>query len=119
MIRNEAERGWIAGLLEGEGCFTIRTDKRRRGTVYKYPVVSIHMTDKDVLDRFAGLVDHRGTYSERKVQKSHHKPAYHIRVVGNNAIELILTVIDLMGARRQARIRECLATAGMAVKDGT
>lgn len=42
---------WLAGLLEGEGCFSVRQDGQRRS-----PKVLINMTDKDVIERVAALV---------------------------------------------------------------
>lgn len=39
---------WLAGLLEGEGCFNYRADRKQAR-------ISVEMTDQDVLERVAGL----------------------------------------------------------------
>lgn len=55
-----ADIAWAAGLFEGEGCFTIQRSPRKRANgesvVYKQPVARLHMTDKDVVERFAKIV---------------------------------------------------------------
>ena len=41
---------WAAGLFEGEGCIHMKTDRPRQR------VLSIGMTDKDVMERFVDVV---------------------------------------------------------------
>lgn len=41
---------WLAGLLEGEGCFNYRADRKQAR-------VTVEMTDRDIIERVARLFD--------------------------------------------------------------
>jgi hypothetical protein len=45
------ELGWVAGLLEGEGCFFVNTSGTPQYGPYAYARVAVCMTDRDVLER--------------------------------------------------------------------
>jgi hypothetical protein len=111
MIQNERERGWVAGLLEGEGCFIVVKEsfKRKDGTHQLAPRVQLKMTDRDVVERFANLVEYKNKITTF-YPKGNHKPTYTVVIRGNLAIELMLVVRDLMGERRRQKIDEILAT---------
>jgi hypothetical protein len=109
MIRNELERGWVAGLLEGEGCFSLHRVKQCGG-VYVYPKVQLITTDEDVAVKAAAMLE--VTYGNgNKPTLPHHKPRFLVNANGEKAIEIMLTVRDLMGIRRKAKIDEILATS--------
>jgi len=84
------EVAWLAGLLEGEGCFGY----------YRGPTVKLEMTDRDVIERahpwFSGTVR---SYDRRGMQTT-----YTVQVYGQRAIDLMLKVRPYMGARRGAKI---------------
>ncbi len=103
MIKNEAERYWVAGLFEGEGTIPKRADGRLQ--------VSLRMTDRDVVERFAELVD----YPKERIavvvkKKEHYADQYACRLSGAHAVDFILSIYDLMGERRKARMLDALAT---------
>lgn len=105
MIKNETERGWIAGLLEGEGCFSLSKGKLRKdGTRRLFPEVSVMMLDEDIIKRVADLIDYRHAIYYRPADK-----CYVVRVRNDDAIELMLTIRDLMGERRREKIDSILA----------
>ncbi len=93
---------WIAGILEGEGCF-ITLD-------LKYPAIKIGMTDLDVIERVRLIMDKTRTIGKnsRKENKSHWKDFYHITVYGDMAIQWMMTIYPLMSIRRKAKIREII-----------
>ena len=43
---------WAAGLFEGEGCFSFKTKANGK----KYGRLSLKMTDKDIVEKFAEVV---------------------------------------------------------------
>ncbi len=93
---------WLAGLLEGEGCFS-----HQAGT----PRVTINMTDKDVIEnikqRFkVGYLFYRG--NPEKEKHPNYKPQYSWYALGKEAIGIMLSVYTLLGKRRQEKIREIL-----------
>lgn len=87
---------YLAGLLEGEGCFT-RDSKAIR--------LALAMTDYDTVQRAATLLGSRvcGPYD------TGHKPSYRTTVTGKNAVAWMLTLYPLLSQRRRARIQELLA----------
>ena len=109
----EAETAWVAGLLEGEGCFTVSYTKDS-------PVVRVqcHMTDKDALDRLATTVGHgtvRGPirFSEETLARQdfvNKKPMYYWCVMKREVVdEMLETLLPWMGERRSLRIVELQA----------
>jgi hypothetical protein len=91
--------GWIAGLLEGEGYFGHRRDGE--------PIIEIAMTDKDVIDRFGTMLD-LGRLPQQRLLPSG-KTAYHWKLMKQAQVSgLMMTLLPLMGARRRAKIMECL-----------
>lgn len=53
---SDIEIAWMAGLLEGEGCFTAEGGQRAR---FRYPRITLGMTDRDVVERASVLFDAR------------------------------------------------------------
>lgn len=131
---------WLAGLLEGEGCFNYRPEKNQVR-------VSIEMNDRDVIERVAALwgskVGYRrarlsgtcaicdGSPSKCGVSKSYKNGLIPLRVMiedygfevrsqesfqtaiyGEKAINLMRLVWPLMGNRRGAKIEEILKSRG-------
>ena len=55
----EAEVAWAAGLMEGEGCFSVVTQRQtHNGKEYEYlyPDVSMASTDEETIARFTKVV---------------------------------------------------------------
>jgi hypothetical protein len=87
---------WLAGLLEGEGCFTKCRESIR---------ISIAMTDKDIIERVAVLFKCPvGVWTRRGTAKT----PYNAIVCGNDAAAWMMMIFPFMGSRRQARIKELL-----------
>ena len=104
MTSNELH--WLAGLLEGEGCFT--TSKHpKRGTSARATTVAVCSTDADVVERAAALM---GTKTMQRLENGPRatRALYRASVYGHAAAKLMLRVLPLMGARRQQRIKELL-----------
>lgn len=101
----ETDIAWAAGLLEGEGCFTNRTNS---------PVlrVSCSMTDLDILERlqsiFGGLIHKVGRNT--KHFKEHWKDVWVWSISGDLAKEAMTAVLPYMGKRRSEKINELLAS---------
>lgn len=89
---------WLAGLLEGEGCF--RWD-------YRTPRIMLRMTDRDVVQKAALLCKRRllGPYVNRAKK---YKPAFQMDVSGLQAIQLMKSLLPFMHSRRSAKIKEIL-----------
>ncbi len=98
------EAAWLAGLLEGEGCFS-------RG-VRSGPKVQLQMTDRDVVARAAALIGGNGKISAYD-RSPNRKVIYRVNVQGEAAIRVMMAVYPLMGERRRAKIRDEFAKAGL------
>lgn len=116
----DVQAAWLAGLLEGEGCFRVRHDgsKKWRPRIS----VTLKMSDRDVVDKAAQLLPG----SPRKVrvcEDSKKNPkwsdTYECGWYGQAAEDLMVTVLPYMGQRRSAKIRECLATPTLSHTEST
>ena len=93
------EIAWLAGLLEGEGCFS--TPKRRSG------FVKLGMTDKDTVVRASKLMN--GKVSKSKTDhRGGRKPEYICHVHGMRARQVMELILPYMGKRRAKTIIEKL-----------
>jgi hypothetical protein len=103
-ILSDLELGWLVGILEGEGCFTFDG----------CPRIQIQMTDEDVIKRIAELfeliIGKTINIHERDTQhiNKNRQVVHAIRVNGDSARMVMLTVVRHMGYRRRQRIWQCL-----------
>lgn len=67
------EEGWLAGLLEGKGTFGTK------------PNVVVHMTDRDIVERFMALTGAPTLYPTKQ-QQPHRKPTWRATVSGEAAV---------------------------------
>ena len=94
---NTCDFFWLAGLLEGEGCFSpYRTTPR----------ITLRITDKDVACRAAKLMD-----SKVRVDSSNPstRDIYEVYIGGIKAAILMAKLLPHMSERRQNRIQPVLA----------
>ena len=87
---------WLAGLVEGEGCFTKCRESIR---------ISVAMTDQDTVNKVATVW---GTPVGVWTTRGSNKTPYSTVICGNAAAGWMMTLYPLLGGRRQARIRELL-----------
>jgi hypothetical protein len=91
---------WIAGLLEGEGCFH---SKKK----YGYPLVTCAMTDEDVILRLQNLLG-GSIYTKTLDPRGTYKTAYRWEIQGGKAAGIMMTLYPFLFSRRQTKIREIL-----------
>lgn len=96
------ETAWVAGLLEGEGCFSIRANK--------YLSVSCMMTDEDVIEKLKTIVA-GGNISLRKPE-ANRKQVYAWNLYRREEVVSLITKLrPHMSLRRGERIDEMLLCA--------
>ena len=93
---------WLAGLLEGEGCFWGYT----RGKYFQ-PGISLAMTDRDVVDRAASLLGTRSFAASRDKRRVA-KPMWRCAVQSAPAARWMADLHEHMGERRRAKIESVL-----------
>ena len=91
---------WLAGLLEGEGCFNMSGSKVGSARL------SLNMTDLDVVERAAKLVGAEIKYPK---QYPNRKKVYRIELFSNKAAGWLMTLYPLMGERRKQAIENTLS----------
>jgi hypothetical protein len=91
---------YLAGWLEGEGCFSIY---RKNHTVVSIQGTS---TDKDTLEKVASLLKAK-TYFYKPKNKNW-SSSWSFTLTGRKAIAWMMTLYPLMGSRRQEKIKECI-----------
>lgn len=96
----EIDTAWLAGLLEGEGSFMWHMPS---------PTISLHMTDRDVVERVSLIFGRRlrGPYRHKNPK---HKPYWCASLGGPKALELMTTILPRMGERRTKQINAVIDT---------
>jgi hypothetical protein len=86
------ETGWLAGIVDGEGCLYLKLESNRK----RYPVLQVEMTDYRTLVRVNDLLKPFGTPRWTNIPARAHRrhPAY--RVVLRRP-ECILRFLDAIG----------------------
>jgi hypothetical protein len=95
----ELDVAWLAGILEGEGCFHFN----------RTPKITVAMTDEDVIAKVASLFG-KG-YRHRKSRKEGNKDVYTTEVFSVTAIEIMNKILPYMGIRRTEKIKEVILTS--------
>lgn len=96
-IPKDQDLYWLAGLLEGEGCF--------RNHYNGHCTIQLGMTDQDVVERVGGFFGSKIYYRQNLPPR---KDSYEARVAGHKAYLLMQALLPLMGLRRASKIREAL-----------
>src|SRR6266496_2673722 len=94
---SEFELGWLVGIIEGEGCFSLSGGK--------YPVLTIvvKMTDKDTIEKVAKLLK-VPTRNPILPKSPKHKIQYKVRLNSNLARAWMKILLPYMSERRKERI---------------
>lgn len=108
----ELELAWISGIWEGEGCWGYKKPRVRNysnGKTYTQNPelrMSIQMTDEDIVDRVAKIMDNRGvTYTHVPIKKEKGwKPLYTFSITGKSAVLWTNLMISYLGKRRLEKI---------------
>ena len=100
---------WLAGYLEGEGCFL-----RPSPSTPTIPKIMAVSTDRDVIERVGRFFGVSYIF-HKKPSKSHWKDSYRVASTGKNAVKIMASIYPIMGKRRQEQIR--VASNDMAIND--
>lgn len=100
--------GWLVGILEGEGTFTVNKTTKG-GKVYVYPQVAVNSTDEEVprkLLEITGLGTVCGPFYYK--DKPNWKPRWLWTIRGKAATEVMDMAYPHLSSRRQQQIRKSL-----------
>jgi hypothetical protein len=71
---SDLELGWVAGILEGEGCCFVTTRSKGGYGPYVYARVTVCMTDRDILERLQRVTGIGTLEKIRERENPQHKP---------------------------------------------
>lgn len=91
------QAAWLAGLLDGEGCF----DAPRNN-----PRIRVKMSDLDVILRAADLMG--ATTHREAARQPHHKPCMVAQITGDRAVAVMRAVLPHLGARRSQKATDII-----------
>ena len=109
----EVELAWISGIWEGEGCWQYKKARERynqkNGKTYTAKpemLMSIQMSDKDIIDRVAKIMDNRtATFTHVPSKKAKGwKPLYTFSIRGKAAVLWTNLMKPYLGERRMEKI---------------
>lgn len=107
-MATELEIAWLAGILEGEGCFT---NSFQNGNDYSTPRLQLSMTDKDVVEKAAVLLQSKVTSTDWRTKGD--KAVFRTTLARRDDLKMILeNIYPHMGQRRQNKIDELLQVLG-------
>lgn len=110
-VLSDFELGWVAGLIEGEGSFTIKKTRRKNGFSCQ-PQLRVSMTDEDVIRRLASLIPIGNVLRAGRKTKGG-KDVWMWSLTNSQAlIDLMIALRLLMGERRRKRMDFILAHSG-------
>lgn len=122
-VEKERDFAWAAGLFEGEGCITIMKTKgrvKKDGTggerIYRYPRLTMSLTDEDVLRRFGAIAG--GTIRGPYHKNPKYKPIWYWQVGGEAAKKTAEFLLPYLGTRRAARLFEVFGAERVASMAG-
>ena len=99
----EIEAAWLAGIMEGDGCFTLHFGKNAKGT----PRLALAMTDQDIVDRVAVLLKTESRTTDWRTKGN--KAIWRTTLARLEDLKYTLEKIyPFMGVRRKQRIDELL-----------
>ena len=98
------EIAWVAGILEGEGCFFASNKKCLASAV-----IALVSTDLDVILKFKEITKCQNQVQISRRNSKYWKTSYKILVSGNLSIQWMMTIYSLMGTRRKEKIAELLS----------
>lgn len=95
---------WLAGLLEGEGHFTIHGSSHT--SRWPRPKLTLGMTDEDIVIRAAQLM---GTNKYSIRSEPRRRDFFRVTVTGERCAQVMRDILPYMGQRRAQKIMTILA----------
>ncbi len=104
-LDDQQDVAWLAGLLEGEGCF----HEGHTGRTLT-PQVEVAMADKDIIERVAQFFGGTSvTPKYRQKMNPNWRTQYRTLATSKRAVIIMQAILPYMGKRRSAKIRSILA----------
>jgi ATP-dependent Zn protease len=89
----DLEKGYIAGLIDGEGSITLL--RKSASAKFRYPTVEMTSTTLEMLEKFKEIVG-GGTIVKQKVYKESYKQSWCYKLIGDRAINCLIEIVDFL-----------------------
>jgi hypothetical protein len=98
----EAQLGWAAGFLDGEGCIHIVRQRYRTARADTYRLaVQVGQNDLDALEYFRAVVGIDAPIYEVKLSENHRRQCYTLNYSGKRALQLIMMLTPYLRRKRR------------------
>lgn len=94
---SEAEKGYIAGIIDGEGCIGAYEVMKESGNTYISTYISVVNTDRRLVDYLHGVIG-MGSVGKHRKANGNHKASFQFRVFPGQTkqfLEVILPYLKL------------------------
>ena len=107
---SEIDIAWLAGLLEGEGSFSLDSRAKQRyeeSTASPSPILRLSMTDKDVVYKVAKMLDKDSFEAGEKTKGN--KTEYIVSSQSRPVLFYLLPrLLPYFGERRSIKVQKCI-----------
>lgn len=98
---------WLAGVLEGDGCFGIKTQHNKQ-TVSSFPYLSVQLTDQKLLQFIAQLLE-TNIFTYHHPTQKHWKTVYRTSLHKKEKLAWLLPqLMPFLSQRRQGQVQELM-----------
>lgn len=107
---DDFELGWLTGLIDGEGCFTLRIFVRKTKTAGMRPRFSPQMTitntDETFITRACGILHELGIgfYRQKRQKGGKNKIQHEVMIYANGLRMLLPKIVNRLGKKREAEL---------------
>ena len=91
MNLTDIEKGYIAGIIDGEGSICLTKQKANE---FRSPTITVASTTYELVTYLQRLIG--GSISNKKIYKENHKPSFQWNIKTNKTIELLTEIKDFL-----------------------
>lgn len=85
--------GWCAGIIDGEGCFSVAITRHQNGHNYLRPIIVVAMCDPLAIDRLCDVFP-AACRMIGKAKQANHRPTFIFRVTGSAACFDVINLVE-------------------------
>jgi hypothetical protein len=98
---SEYERGWLEGIIDGEGSLSLYSGRPREGRKVSWqPILRVSNTNSRLLERVVELIGFSHVIADRSPRTPNHKRTYAV-VYGSSALRWLLPQLRLIAKEGQ------------------
>lgn len=97
------ERGWLTGLIDGEGTITIYQDRWRQGNPHLKPEIGVTNTNEELIEKARTVLSiYSPSVCKKKRRDEKRKDCYYLRITGQGKIaSLLKNILPHLAVKRQ------------------